>query len=167
MNTMDNGNEQAKFSSASDELFNSSDHTLVDLGGVLGNSDNSGVSLKSRDISDALLGEEVKATSLERENTLEYPNYTLDFSGVTEIAQYQMEGLASLLDDNGDVAIYIAAGKSVSRLGSGRSNILNRLLAIVIKNIFNGSCKVYHNIDANTKPIEVQGFDSSVLRMQI
>lgn len=166
----------------SDDLFQSSDHR-VKLN-LPTNENNEMLKLKSKDISDAIQGTTVKTALIPADKKVELPNYTLDFTGVEQISQYQMRALDEiLLDDYNDdevlnqvgdgqsisdrIPIYVWANKDILKLGYGDLSIVCKILPSLVQRVFGGQCKLYKDVVPGQPVKESKQMDLAALRMQI
>lgn len=166
----------------SDELFQSSDHRVkLDLPT---NDNNEMLKLKSKDISEAIKGATVKTALIPADKKVELPNYTIDFTGVEQISQYQMRALDEILIDDynneevlnqvGDgqsisdrIPIYVWANKDILKLGYGDFAIVCKVLPSLIQKVFGGQCKLYKDVIPGQPVKESKQTDIAALRMQI
>lgn len=116
--------------------------------------------LKSQCIEDAITGEVVKSVLLEVENSIVIPNYVIDMSELKEIEPIQVNALDSLLNENGDVVIYIYLNGNLQKIGMANSWVIHRIIVPAISTIFNNKCKIYKDFQVgkelniiNTKSI--------------
>lgn len=166
----------------SDDLFQSSDHR-VKLN-LPTNENNEMLKLRSKDISDAIQGTTVKTALIPADKKVELPNYTLDFTGVEQISQYQMRALDEiLLDDYNDdevlnqvgdgqsisdrIPIYVWANKDILKLGYGDLSIVCKILPSLVQRVFGGQCKLYKDVVPGQPVKESKQMDLAALRMQI
>lgn len=121
---------------------------------------------------------------LPADSSIELPNYTLDFTGVEQITQYQMRSLEELMLDNynndeiankvgngqslGDrVPIYVWANKDIMKLGYGDLVVVSKILPQIVQKVFAGQCKLYRDVIPGQPVKETKGMDISALRMQL
>lgn len=166
----------------SDDLFQSSDHR-VKLN-LPTNENNEMLKLRSKDISDAIQGTTVKTALIPADKKVELPNYTLDFTGVEQISQYQMRALDEILIDDynddevlnqvGDgqsisdrIPIYVWANKDILKLGYGDLSIVCKILPSLVQRVFGGQCKLYKDVVPGQPVKESKQMDLAALRMQI
>ena len=128
--------------------------------------------LKQIDIADEISQDEIKQALLNSESQVELPNYTLDFTGVEQITQYQMRALEELLLENGQsledsIPIYVWQDKDVIKLGYGDLVVTSKILPQIVQKVFAGQCKLYKDVIPGQPLKESCGLDIAALRMQI
>ena len=165
----------------SDELFQNSDEQIIL---TIPENDNQAHKLIQDDISKDLQKEKVSQSMLPADSSIELPNYTLDFTGVEQITQYQMRALEELMLDNynndeiankvgngqslGDrVPIYVWANKDIMKLGYGDLVVVSKILPQIVQKVFAGQCKLYRDVIPGQPVKETKGMDISALRMQL
>lgn len=126
-----------------------------------------GNELKTDDVDKALFGETVKTLLLPEKQTMELPNYVLDFSKNMNMNTFQKLALDSLLDKNGDVSIYLYSSKNIVKVGMGDRLKLERIINLYKGCILNEEVKVYKDVDIDKPIIEVKAKDITKLRMNI
>lgn len=120
--------------------------------------------LKSKDITEAITQKVVKTALLETSDSLVYPSYMIDFSGITLIQQCVLEGIKSMIVSDGDTGIYIMNSHGDMILaGMGRKQELYRILEPYIESIFGDNAKIYINKGAGFKKIKKLAVDSVIL----
>lgn len=123
--------------------------------------------LTKSEIDNAIYGKEVKVIVLPEEATIEYPNYVIDLTDLSEITVFQKAALQNLLNKNGDTAIYFYLGKKFTRVGYGMAYKLENLLALTKKHIFGDDIKIYRNLEKNKPVDEVKSRDITKLRLNL
>ena len=123
--------------------------------------------LTKSEIDNAIYGREVKVVVLPEETTIEYPNYVIDLTELSEISVFQKSALQNLLSKNGDTAIYFYLGKKFTRVGYGMSHKLENLLALTKRHIFGDEIKIYRNLEKNKPVDEVVSRDVTKLRLNL
>lgn len=165
-----------------DDLFQSSDHTIkVD---IPTNDESSTLKLKQKDIGSAITGEYIKTAIIPADKKVELPNYTLDFTGVEQITQYQMRALEELLleqyndvetankvGDGGSlqdrIPIYVWASKDIIKLGYADLVVVSKILPSLVQRVFAGQCKLYKDVIPGAPVKESKSVELQALRMQI
>lgn len=124
--------------------------------------------LVSSSIKKAISGEVVKSLLINEDAMVMLPNYVIDFTNVKEMYGYQLDGLDSLLNPDGDTWIYIytKAGGLV-KLGCGKSEILDRILTIAVANLFDSKCKVYRDFENGKKLNVVSEKDITTMKLNL
>ena len=113
----------------------------------------------------ALKGDTVKSVIIPEESIIFQPNYVLDFTGLSEMYEFQMEAIDSLLSSEGDVTLYAYTSGGLAKLGTGLSSILDRILPLSMSHIFNDKCKVYKDYKIGTTPVIVSNKDITTMRI--
>lgn len=121
----------------------------------------------SQGIEGALSGETVKSVLIPEESDIIQPNYVIDFSELGEIEPIQSMAIDALLNEDGDMAVYGYTNGGITKLGMGYSDVLNRVIASAIGNVFNNQCLIYRNYDIGKKLDIVDSKDISHLRLSI
>lgn len=112
-----------------------------------------GVDLKSQDIKEAIGGEYVKSIIIPEDLDIIVPNYVIDFTSLKSLRVHQVKALDTLINPDGDVAIYLNLPKGLVKLGMGLGYKLDRILPIGIQSIFEKQCKLYKDVQRG-KPLQ-------------
>ena len=123
--------------------------------------------LTKSEIDNAIYGREVKVIVLPEEANIEYPNYVIDLTDISEITVFQKASLQNLLSKHGDTAIYFYLGKKFTRVGYGMAYKLENLLALTKKHIFGDEIKVYRNVERDKPVDEIVSRDVTRLRLNL
>lgn len=127
-----------------------------------------GSELISSGIDKAISGKQVKTMMLAEDPDIMLPNFVIDFTDVEELHNYQMEGLDALLHPDGDTWIYVyTKNGGLTKLGRGRSEIVDRILTLAIAKLFDSKCKVYRNFEVGKKLNIVSNKDITTMRLSI
>lgn len=121
--------------------------------------------LISEGIEKAIKGETVKSIIVPEDKMIFLPNYIIDFTGMSEMYEFQMEALDSLLCSDGDVTLYAYTVGGLAKLGTGLSSILDRILPLSISRIFDGKCKIYKDYKRGEKPKVISDKDISTMKI--
>lgn len=124
--------------------------------------------LKSHEIQKVIQGDSVNTIMVPVEKTLIQPNYLLDIGGVKEPLDYINDTVGSLLDPDGDVAIYTTTvSGGIVRLGFGLADKLDMILLSCINSLYDGECKLYRNVEIGKKPVELKARSASTIRLKL
>lgn len=123
--------------------------------------------LTKSEIDNAIYGKEVKVIVLPEETSVEYPNYVIDLTNLSEITVFQKAALQNLLSKHGDTAIYFYLGKKFTRVGYGMAYKLENLLSLTKKHIFGDEIKIYRNLEKGKPVDEVVSRDVTKLRLNL
>lgn len=166
----------------SDELFeNNNNNVILQLPQ---SEDTQASKLIQKDIQEDLAKESIRQTVIPEDSAVELPNYTLDFTGVEQITQYQMRALEELLIDNYNdeeianrvgngasiddrVPIYVWQNKDIMKLGYGDLLVVSKILPQIVQKVFAGQCKLYKDIIPGQPVKETKSMDLQALRMQL
>lgn len=99
----------------------------------------------SKGIEKALSGETVKSVLIPEDISIVQPNYVIDLSKLTEIDPIQAMALDAILNEDGDMAVYIYTPGELEKIGMGYSWMLNRIIVSAIGNVFDNKCLIYRN----------------------
>ena len=121
--------------------------------------------LMGGDVEKAIRGEVVKKVIIPEDTLIFQPNYVIDFSTVDTLYEFQMEALDSFISSDGDVALYAFTKGGLTKLGTGISDLLDRVLTISVAKIFNGKCPIYKDFQIG-KPLK-QVSDKDITSMRI
>lgn len=121
----------------------------------------------SRGIEDALTGDTIKSVIVPEESDITLPNYVIDLSEVSEICEIHSTAIDALLNEDGDTAVYVYTNTGIDKIGMGYGELLNRIIAPAISNIFNDKCLIYKNYQIGEDLDIVDGKDISNLRLSI
>lgn len=132
----------------------------------LGKSEDS-LNLKSDGIEKAILGETVKSLMIPESFELLLPNYVLDFREAKSLRKHQIQALATLVVDDGDINIYVCLGNGMEKLGTGYSWKLDDIIVPGMQSIFGDQCRVYHNVERDKPVQELKVFDPTAIRLDI
>jgi len=114
--------------------------------------------LRSEVIGDTLVTRKVSILNIPEEQEIDRKNFIFDFSKVSSISVFQKEALKSLLvkqntnevianDEvgNSETTIYMYKGKKLVKLGKGDSSILERIVPIMKKHVFDEEIEIYRD----------------------
>ena len=149
-----------------DEVQSSIEKFMNNTTGMIPSVDSS-AQAKEIDIKRAIGGEKVEASLAHKEFDIELPNYVLSLLGVKDIFDYQLKSIEALLNEDGDVTIYLNTGSKLIKIGKGKSEILDRLLALVISSIFGDRALIYKDYTVGEKPKIVSKKDISTMRLTL
>lgn len=107
--------------------------------------------LRTEGIEKALEAEELSNVLIKESEEIRVPSYLIDVTGVV-VARAALLAIKGLLP-GGNTAVYIKNDSKVRMVGSGDDYMLYTVLEDVLKEMFNGACKVYKNNGAGFKPI--------------
>lgn len=127
----------------------------------------SGTELISEGLDRAIRGETVKSMMIPEDTSIALPNYVIDITSVERFADYHTEALDALLDDDGDVIVYIYTPTGLVKVGRGLSFVLDRIIAPAINNLFSSKGKVYKDFQIGKPVREISGKNLSTLRLNI
>lgn len=123
--------------------------------------------LKSEGIERAIKGETVKSIMLPEDLQIDFPNYVIDLSDMETINDFQMKSIDSLLHSQGDLPIYLNTKLGIVKIGKGKTEILDRLLALIVTSLLGPKCKLYKNYVPGEIPKVVSTKDICTMRMRI
>lgn len=122
--------------------------------------------LESKEIETTIKQRVVKTALLDTAEDIITPSYLIDFSEVTLIMACALEGLKSLIAEDGDTGIYILnPNGNMIFTGMGRKEDLYRILEPYIESIFGDKVKIYINNGKGFKKIKKLAVDSVVLNI--
>lgn len=120
--------------------------------------------LKSKEVETTITQKVVKTALLDTVDDIITPSYLIDFSNVTLIMACVLEGLRSLIVEDGDTGIYILnPNGNIILTGMGRKQDLYKILEPYIEAIFGDSVKIYINNGKGFKKIKKLAVDSVIL----
>lgn len=125
------------------------------------------MSLKTEGLKEAISGEFVKTLLIPENMTIDSPNYVLDFRHAKTLRKHQIEVLATLLSDCGDVYIYVCVPNGLDKIGMGESTILDEMLQPGIESVFGESCRIYKDVAPGEPLREVKKLDPGSLRLNL
>lgn len=180
-NSEERTNNESTLLQESDELFQNSDKSIILK---IPENESQAHKLIQKDIQAELQKDQVSQTVIQEDSGVELPNYTLDFTGVDQITQYQMRALEELLIDNyneGETAnkvgnglsiddripIYVWQNKDIMKLGYGDLITVSKILPQIVQKVFVGQCKLYKDMIPGKQVNETKGMDLQALRMQL
>lgn len=128
--------------------------------------------IKSKDITEAILGSTVATVIIQKDMHMELPNYVLDFSEYSEITMFQKESLSNLittkpLDDGVKTALYLYNGKKMIKFGTGEIYKLEVIIPIIRDKVFDNQIRVYRNVDGISPLDELKTRDNTKVRLRL
>ena len=125
--------------------------------------------LKSQKITEVLAKEMVKTLLLPEDKTIADENYIFDFSEVESISVFKKEALKSLISksDTADISLYLYRKNGLVQFGKGDRYYLERIIPIMLNNIFGDEIKVYKNFKQGEPLVEVKERDITKLRLNL
>ena len=128
---------------------------------------NTEVNLISEGLERAIKGETVKSLMIPEDMEVSLPNYVIDLCNVEPLYEFQAQGIDALLHPDGDTTIYANTPTGLVKLARGLSDILDRILAIAIANLFNNQAVIYKDFEPG-KPLKlVSNKDITTMRLSI
>jgi hypothetical protein len=126
-----------------------------------------GDGLISEGLERAIRGGTVKTLMIPEDFEVALPNYVIDLTKVEELYEFQMDALDALLHPDGDTTIYAYTLTGMVKLGRGLSDILDRILAISLTNLFHSTCTLYKDFVPGEKLHKVSEKDIRTMRLSI
>lgn len=123
--------------------------------------------LMSVGVEKAISGSEVKSVMLPEDIDIIQPNYVIDLSDVGDVEAIQVMALDSILDEDGDMGLYIYKKGSIQKAGMGHGWLLNRVIVSAMKNVFGDKCLIYRNYSPDKEVEVIDGKDLAHLRLSI
>ena len=124
--------------------------------------------LISSGIDKAISGDTVKSMLLAEESGVMQPNYVVDFTDVSEVHNFQLEGLDALLNPDGDTWVYVyTKNGGLNKLGRGKSEVLDRILTIAVANLFDSKCKIYKDFQIGKQLNIVSEKDITTMKLSL
>ena len=114
--------------------------------------------LVSMDITESLKKDTVDTVLLQEEEELHIPCYLLDMTNVGAIMPATLQALQTMLESNGNTAVYIKNGNMTGLIGYGDAVDLYTKLETYINNVYSGKCVLYKNTGkgfSKVKPMDV------------
>lgn len=143
---------------------NDSDEILIpDLDQInqeLGSNDK----LNSLDVTDTITKKVVKTIIMDETTEFLTPSYLLDFSEIKEVMPCVLRGLESIINPDGNTAIYIKTNTGdIVQVGFGDATVLYKVLEYYLESAFNGRVKVYLNKGKGFKLSQALTVDDVIL----
>ena len=110
------------------------------------------------DITESLKKDTVDTVLLQEEEELHIPCYLLDMTNVGAIMPATLQALQTMIESNGNTAIYIKNGNMTGLIGYGDAVDLYTKLETYINNVYSGKCVLYKNTGkgfSKVKPMDV------------
>lgn len=126
-----------------------------------------GVNLISRGVEEAISGSMVKSILIPETLELMTPNYVLDFRKAERLRKHQIMALSSIIDDDGDTAIYVCLNNGMEKLGMGVGVSLERVLPAGVQSVFGDACVLYQDVERNKPLREIKRQDVNKIRLRI
>lgn len=121
----------------------------------------------SESIEGAISGDVVKSVLLPEDTGIILPNYVIDLTKIEEIEPIQVMALDSLLNEDGDVGIYLYIKGGIEKIGMSYGHIIDRIIVPAIGSIFNGGAPVYKDYQPGKAAVVADTNDIGSLRLSI
>lgn len=149
------------------KLFNSSPDDVV-MPHISEEATEESKALISDDIDDAILGDNVKTLIIPEDTEIAKFNYVFDFTNIGTITVMQKQSIKSLISEYGDVQLYLYNDKKgLMAFGMGDKYILEKLVPIIKKHVFDDSIKVYKDFQPGKQLEEVNSRDITKMRLNL
>lgn len=114
-----------------------------------------------------IMHDTVVRISLPKEAKITEKNFIFDFSNMESISVFQKEALKSLVEQEGNVSLYLYKKDTVTKFGEGEQFKLERMIPLLRHYVFCDDIKIYKNY-AEGKPLEeVEVRDITKLRLNL
>lgn len=123
--------------------------------------------IKPDDLEGALKGDTVKSLLIPETLDLVLPNYVLDFRKAGKLRKHQISALATMLSEDGDVAIYVSLPDGIDQIGMAISTTIDRVLPAGITSIFGDNCTLYKDVQRGQPLMEIKQNDVKSVRLQL
>lgn len=123
--------------------------------------------LISKDIGSAIEGETVKSLILDEDNEILLPNYIIDLSKLEAVEPIQIMALDSLLNEDGDMALYILIKGGIEKIGMAYKSQLDRILVPAMTSILGSEVLIYKDYKPGEKVVIADMKNLSKLRLTI
>ena len=123
--------------------------------------------LISDGVEKAISGDMVKSVLLPEDLDIMQPNYVIDLTHVGDIESIQAMALDAILDEDGDMAVYLYKTGSIQKVGVAHSWLLNRVIVSAMKNVFGDKCLIYRNYSPDKEVEIIDSKDLTHLRLSI
>lgn len=118
-------------------------------------------------VEDAITKDTIHPILIPDDIDIRQPNYVIDMSNIKEIDKIQVTAIDAMLNEDGEVAVYIYIGGEIKKMGMGYSNVLDRLIAIAVRNILGDEAEVYKDYVVGEDAKVIDDRDITHLRLNI
>lgn len=109
----------------------------------------------------------VSSIVIKEEQIVEYPNYIIDYSKSENTTVFQRKAIKSLINENGDIAIYLYKDDRLVKVGYGESGKIEQTIAHFRNYVADSEVKVYKDFEVGKELVEVRSRDITKLRLNL